>query len=95
MSETEINSAQQENNVDWTNQELQEWVNAGLIPNDLLEESKSLALLNFIRKNKQTLQTLQKKYRSQQYHHKMNGTTLQISLLETKKRQRIGNGCKV
>jgi len=55
MSETEINSAQQENNVDWTNQELQEWVNAGLIPNDLLEESKSLALLNFIRKNKQTL----------------------------------------
>jgi len=39
MSETEINSAQQENNVDWTNQELQEWVNAGLIPNDLLEES--------------------------------------------------------
>jgi len=50
MSETEINSAQQENNVDWTNQELQEWVNAGLIPNDLLEESKSLALLNFIRR---------------------------------------------
>jgi len=42
MSETEINSAQQENNVDWT-KELQEWVNAGLIPNDLLEESKSLA----------------------------------------------------
>lgn len=55
MGETEINVALQNNDVDWTPQELQEWVNAGLIPNELLEGSKSLGLLNFIRENKQVL----------------------------------------
>jgi len=58
MSDTKIISPDLENsdaNVDWTPLELQEWVKAGLIPNELLEESNLIDLTNFILKNKKEL----------------------------------------
>lgn len=44
-----------DDNVDWTPQEFQEWVKAGLVPQELLESTKQLDLVNYLRANKATL----------------------------------------
>lgn len=41
--------------IDWTSQELQEWVNAGLVPKELLEDSKKIELIKYLKTNKQIL----------------------------------------
>ncbi len=46
-----------ENSMNFTLQELQEWIKAGLIPLELLEPSKKLELFDFIRKNIKMLYT--------------------------------------
>lgn len=64
MSDTKIISPEMENfetQADWTPLELQEWINAGLIPQELLEESNwfdthtNFKLSDFILKNKKIL----------------------------------------
>jgi hypothetical protein len=47
--------------MNWTNQELEIWIKAGLVPMHLLNPENHLDLINFLRTNKEKLQACYKR----------------------------------
>lgn len=55
MNKQQAEEIKDDTAIDWSAEELQEWISAGLIPKELLDDSKKLEFVRYLMANKNTL----------------------------------------